>query len=68
MIMPGGELLMVQHKPVKEEAGRKSSLVIAAWTTALARVRLNKILQKYPNAVVYVDTGKFSWCCILLLS
>ena len=59
-IMPGGDQLMVQHKPVKEEPGRKSSAVIAAWTTALARVRLNRVIQQYSDQVIYVDTGDLS--------
>ena len=59
-IMPIGDALMVQYKPVKEEAGRKSSLVIAAWTTAMARARLNRVLQAYAEDVIYADTGKSS--------
>ena len=47
---------MVQYKPAKEMPGPKSSLLIALWTTALARTRLNRILQAHSNNVLYADT------------
>lgn len=68
-IMPSGEVLMVQYKPVKEEPGRKSSLMIASWTTAMARVRLNRVLQEYAEDVIYADTGKsLPHCCLVYLT
>ena len=57
-IMPGGRVLMVQHKPTKEEPGHKSSLAIAAWTTSMARVRMNRVIQESAEDIVYADTGK----------
>ena len=55
--LPGGDYIHVAYKPCEEKPEYNPSLAIAAWTTALARVRLNKVLQKYPDRIVYADTG-----------
>ena len=56
-ISPNEKFLQVSYKPTKEEPEHNSSLAVAAWTTSLARVRLNKVLQKYPDQVISADTG-----------
>ena len=47
---------MVKYKPAQEKPGPKSSLLIALWTTSLARTRLNRILQAHSDRVLYADT------------
>ena len=48
---------IVRHRPLLEKAGNKSAVAIASWTTALARCRLNKVLQAYSTQILYCDTG-----------
>ena len=62
-LMPGGKWLMVKHKPRHEKPGKRSAVAIAAWTTSVARVRLNRLLQEFADQLVYADTGEF--CDIL---
>jgi hypothetical protein len=48
--------LFVVTKPIKEEPGSKQNIVLAALTTAYARIALYKVLREYADEVVYFDT------------
>ena len=54
--LPTGTHMMIQYKAKEEKADVKTSLIIAVFTTAMARVRLNAVLQEYAERVIYADT------------
>lgn len=55
-VMTDGEFIMLAHKPVKEEPGPKSSLLLATFTTSMARIRLFNVLAAHPDNIIYMDT------------
>ena len=60
----GDQALLVTHMPASEdleEVVPYTNVVIAAFTTCNARLRLNGHLQKLGDRVCYMDTGKN--CC-----
>ena len=51
-----GPGLMVKWKPKEEGTGRKSAAILGAFTTAMARVRLNRALGVVGKRAIYCDT------------
>ena len=54
----GDKCLSVSHKLIDEPIGKKTSIIVAAFTTAWGRLRINSIVNKYPHQALYCDTGK----------
>ena len=50
------ESVLVTFKPLHEEASRNGNIALAAMTTAYARMALYKVIDQYPEQVVYMDT------------
>jgi hypothetical protein len=50
------ESLLVSTKPLKEHATPTQNIVLAALTTAYARIKLYKVLDRRPDQVIYFDT------------
>ena len=48
--------LFVTYHPLSEPPGKKQNIVLAALTTAYARISLNEKLQMYAEQAVYYDT------------
>lgn len=59
-IMPiGDDMLMLRYEPIEDadHSLSTSSVIHAAQTTAFARIRLYRYLQKVGKRVLYHDTG-----------
>ena len=51
-----GEYMMVTYKEKREEASKNGNICLAAMTTAYARIALYRLLDKFQDQVVYMDT------------
>lgn len=50
------DIILVAWKPKDPKPDSKSSIILAAFTTAMARVRLNRAMMDHTGKVAYVDT------------
>ena len=65
-IMADEDWLLVGYKPKKEAASRTGSVVLAALTTAYARMRLYQVINAYSDHVVYMDTDSGKSVCMYI--
>lgn len=60
-----GNRLMISHKEIREKAGNRCAIALAIFITSEARLALLRMLERFPQEVIYYDTGE---TCFILFS
>ena len=55
-LMHGQRYFHVTYKPIKEPFSKNGNVILAAFTTAYARIKLWKLIHKYSEQIIYFDT------------
>jgi predicted RecB family endonuclease len=55
------QMVCVQHRKTEEfiEDAANTNVIVAAWVTAQARLKLYEYLEQLDNRVLYMDTGQY---------